>query len=123
MSSRKNNGDCVSICDDSSDDDDSDDEENHKQNNKKMKTKNKGNKKKESVKVPFNLGYSCKHGALTFVLFILLMSDVFIERVMGKTKMNLVEGRTPTKKGICVIGLCLVMGMILLGALLSFEKI
>lgn len=69
------------------------------------------------------MSHSCKLGLMTFVIFVLIMSDVFVERVMGKAKLGLIDGRTPTKKGICAQGLIIVIALIILDFLISHEKI
>lgn len=66
---------------------------------------------------------SCKLGILIFVLFLLVMSDVFVERVMSKSSIGLVNGRTPTKKGMCAQGIVIVIAFICLDFLVSKEKI
>jgi short subunit fatty acids transporter len=91
--------------------DDSDDDVDIVKNTRKKKTPT------------YRFGHSCKLSILMFVAFILIMSDVFVERVMAKTKMGLVLGRTPTKKGICAQGVILVLSLIVLDFLISKEKI
>lgn len=103
----------IEKCDDDSDDSDDDDDVNIVSKKKKKK-----NTKKE-----YSFGHSCKLSALTFVMFILIMSDVFIERVMAKTKLDLVTGRTPTKKGMCAQGILLAMSLMVLDFLINKEKI
>ena len=81
---------------------------------------------KKRVKKPkkeYKFAHSCKLSILMFVMFILIMSDVFIERVMAKTKLDLVTGRTPTKKGICAQGVTLVLALIAIDFLITKEKI
>lgn len=70
---------------------------------------------------PFNLGRSAKHGGFAFLAFILLMSDVFVLRVMGRANMDLVSGRCPTKKGIVVCGLLLALSVIVFDFLITKE--
>jgi hypothetical protein len=103
--------DCVAINRDDSDDDSDDDVE------------IMPNKHKKSSKISIEFGHTAKLGILTFILFLLIMSDVFIERVLGKTTLGLVTGRTPTKKGICAQGVILVLAMTIIHILITNEKI
>lgn len=107
--------DAAAICSDDSDSSDSDDENTVDTKQKKVRH--------NKTKHVYDFGKSCKLGCFMFIVFILIMSDVFIERVMSKSKMDLVSGRTPTKKGICVQGILIVIAIILLDFLICKEKI
>jgi hypothetical protein len=105
-----------------SDSDNSDDGEN--KNGVKGKKKNK--KKDKYSRYPSisdNVTHSVKLGVLSFVFYILVMSDVFIERVMSKVSPQLVEGRVPTRKGICVQGVLLIIGIIIIDIMIAGEKL
>jgi hypothetical protein len=80
-------------------------------------------KMRKNTNAKYEFGHSCKLSALMFIMFILIMSDVFIERVMSKTKLDLVTGRTPTKKGMCAQGVILALSLIVLDFLINKEKI
>ena len=103
--------DCVAINRDDSDDDSDDEIE--------VVT----TKRKTPSKMALDFGNCTKLGIVTFIMFLLIMSDVFIERVLSTTKMGLVVGRIPTKKGICAQGVILVIAMTILHILISNEKI
>lgn len=107
--------DAVAINRDDSSDDESD-------GDVEVVQKKKSQRKKQS-RNEYSLGHSCKLSMLMFIMFILIMSDVFIERVMSKTNLDLVTGRVPTKKGICAQGVVLVFALIVLDFLISKEKI
>lgn len=77
----------------------------------------------ETQSKAFDLGKSMKLAGFTFVTFILLMSDVFVLRVMDRQNYNLVSGRCPTKKGLGCIGLLLAMSMVVLDFLIVKEKL
>lgn len=72
---------------------------------------------------PFKLGHTAKLAGFTFLTFILLSSDVFISRVMGRSGVGLVSGQYPTKKGIMVQGLLLALGVIVFEFLICKEKL
>jgi hypothetical protein len=74
-------------------------------------------------KSSFDLIHSAKLGFFVLLLFILLMSDVFIERVMAKVGVGLVDGRIPTTRGIAIQGLLLVIGLIIFDFLITKETI
>jgi hypothetical protein len=122
MSSKRNKNNYDSDSDSDSDSSSSDDE--HEKNLKKKKQL-KGKKKKGngSPNQTRNMLNSVKLGLISFVFYILIMSDVFVERVMSKTNVGLVEGRTPTKKGICAQGILLIIGIIIIDLLITKEKI
>ena len=71
----------------------------------------------------FDLGRSVKLASFTFVAFVLLMSDVFVLRVLNRQDYDLVSGRCPTKKGLGCIGVLLVMSMVVLDFLIVKEKL
>lgn len=81
------------------------------------------NDTKSSPKTPFKLGHTTKLAGFTFLTFILLSSDVFISRVMGRSSADLVLGQYPTKKGIVVQGLLLSMAVIVFEFLICKEKL
>lgn len=111
----KKRSDSTLICRDESDSDDSDADD-----EPVIVKKKTGCKKKPVV---YDLSRSCKLSFVVFIVFILAMSDVFVERVMAKTKLDLVSGRAPTKKGICAQGLLIVLAIIVLDFLICKEKI
>jgi hypothetical protein len=74
-------------------------------------------------KVEFRLGHTTKLAGFIFLMFILLSSDVFISRVMGRSGVDLVAGQYPTKKGIMVQGLLLSMAVIVFEFLICKEKL
>lgn len=74
-------------------------------------------------KVEFRLGHTAKLAGFTFLIFILLSSDVFISRVMGRSGVDLVAGQYPTKKGIIVQGLLLAIAVIVFEFLICKEKL
>ena len=55
-----------------------------------------------------------KMAIIIFILFIFLMSNMFIEMVLSKISSSLVEGNNPTSKGIIVLGAMLVVLYLLL---------
>ena len=69
----------------------------------------------------FDMWHSLKLGMYVFVIYIILMSDVFVDRVMAKASLGLVEGRSPTAYGTAVQGVVLVIGMIIVDFLGSKE--
>jgi hypothetical protein len=71
----------------------------------------------------FDLGRSMKLSGFGFVAFILLMSDVFVLRVLGRQNYDLVSGRCPTKKGLVCIGVLLAMSLVVLDFLIVKEKL
>ena len=71
----------------------------------------------------FDMGKSMKLAGFSFIAFILLMSDVFILRVLDRQNMDFVSGRCPTKKGLCCIGVLLAMSMVVLDFLIVKEKL
>jgi hypothetical protein len=71
----------------------------------------------------FDFVSSGKLAFYAFLVFVVLMSDVFIERVLAGSGIGLVEGRNPTKKGIVVQGVLLSLGLIALDFLISKEKL
>jgi hypothetical protein len=95
--------------DDDSDSDDADDESDDSAEHTQPKS--------------FALGKSVKLAGLTFLAFILLMSDVFVLRVMDRAGVGLVSGRCPSVKGIVVQGILLVLAMILFDFLIAKEKL
>jgi hypothetical protein len=72
---------------------------------------------------PFKLGRSAKLAGFTFLAFILLMSDVFVLRVMDRANVGLVSGRCPTKKGLVAQGVLLAFAMIIFDFLITKEKL
>jgi hypothetical protein len=123
MSSKRNklysDSDSDSDSDCSSDDEDSRDVK--KKNTKKKKVL-RGRERHPSSSGR-DIIHSVKLGLISFVFYILIMSDVFVERVMSKTTFGLVEGRSPTKKGICAQGVLLIIGVIIIDLLIMKEKI
>lgn len=77
----------------------------------------------EQPKVSFKLGHTAKLAGFTFLTFILLSSDVFISRVMGRSGVDLVDGQYPTKKGIAIQGLLLAIAIIVFEFLICKEKL
>jgi hypothetical protein len=92
--------------DDNDDDDDEDDEDDE-----------------PKILKPFSLGRSAKLAGFTFLAFILLMSDVFVLRIMDRANMDLVSGRCPTKKGLIAQGVLLAFAMIVFDFLITKEKL
>lgn len=84
---------------------------------------NDGDQSDAEPKESFKLGHTAKLAGFTFLTFILLSSDVFISRVMGRSGADLVAGQYPTKKGIAVQGLLLAMGVIVFEFLICKEKL
>ena len=79
----------------------------------------RGNKK-----LKYNeFSYNCKLSIFVFVIFIIITSDVFVDRIMGKSNMGLVSGRTVTRKGLCAQGLALTISVMILSVLITSEKI
>ena len=60
-----------------------------------------------------------KTAILLFILFILVSSDVFIDRVLSSSDNAYVEGRSCTVKGTIVQGLIISLGFILIHALVN----
>ena len=71
----------------------------------------------------FDLGHSMKLAGFSFIAFILLMSDVFVLRVLNRQDYDLVSGRCPTKKGLGCIGVLLAMSIVVLDFLIVKEKL
>lgn len=55
-----------------------------------------------------------KMAIIIFILFIFLMSNMFIEMVLAKISSSLVEGNNPTSKGIIILGSMLAILYLLL---------
>lgn len=82
-----------------------------------------GDQSDDEPKESFKLGHTAKLAGFTFLTFILLSSDVFISRVMGRSGADLVTGQYPTKKGIAIQGMLLAMGVIIFEFLICKEKL
>jgi hypothetical protein len=74
-------------------------------------------------KTEFKLGHTVKLAGFMFLTFILLSSDVFITRVLGRSGVDLVSGQYPTKKGIAVQAVLLAMSTIIFEFLICKEKL
>lgn len=64
-----------------------------------------------------------KMAIFLFIIFILVSSDVFIEKVLSGKDSTYVEGRYATSKGTMVQGILLVFGYILVSILISCDYI
>lgn len=64
-----------------------------------------------------------KISVLIFILFIIINSDVFIDRILSDKAGTYVEGRHPTGKGTVIQGMLLSVGYILLHVLVSCDYI
>jgi hypothetical protein len=71
----------------------------------------------------FDLGFMAKLSFFTFIIFLMLSSDVFVERVMGHMSQCLVDGRNPSKLGILTQGLVLMASVIVMAYAITKEKI
>ncbi len=69
----------------------------------------------------FDFTRAGKLAIFVVLLFFLLMSDVFIERVMGRINPGLIDGRIPTRRGIMVQGVLLAIGFIVFDFLITKE--
>lgn len=54
-----------------------------------------------------------KMSFLIFIIFIIITSDVFVEKIMGNNK-NYIEGRNVTTQGACIQGLLMSIVYLLL---------
>lgn len=63
-----------------------------------------------------------KISILLFILFILISSDVFIDRVLSGTG-NYTEGRQVTSKGVLAQGTVLALGYIIVSCLVTYNFI
>jgi hypothetical protein len=70
---------------------------------------------------PFSFGHSCKMGMIVSVMFVIIMSDVFIERVLGRISSDLVNDRNASTRGMGAQLVVLVMAMIVMDYLISRE--
>jgi hypothetical protein len=70
--------------------------------------------------IPLNTNI-VKTTVFLFVLFILLHSDVFVDRVLSSSDNSYVEGRSLTTKGTIIQGVLLSLGYVLIHALISSE--
>lgn len=64
-----------------------------------------------------------KKSIFLFIIFILISSDVFIDRVLTTKDNKYVEGRTCTPNGVFVQGMVLVIGYILIDTLVNMDHI
>jgi hypothetical protein len=64
-----------------------------------------------------------KTSIFLFILFILISSDVFIDRILSSPDNSYAEGRCCTTKGIVVQGILLSLGFILIHILVSCDCI
>ena len=64
-----------------------------------------------------------KTSIFIFILFILISSDVFIDRILSSTDNTYTEGRHCTAKGTVAQGLLLSIGFILIHTLVSCSYI
>jgi hypothetical protein len=64
-----------------------------------------------------------KTAVFLFILFILISSDVFIDRILSSTDNSYAEGRQCTTKGTVVQGILLSLGFIIIHTLVSYEYI
>lgn len=71
----------------------------------------------------FSLSKSIKLSILSAVLLLIMMTDVFVERVLEPMNPTFVYNRGPTRKGLVVISMMLAMGMIVLDFLIRIDKI
>lgn len=59
-----------------------------------------------------------KTAVFLFILFIVVSSDVFIDRILSSTDNAYVEGRIPTTRGTLVQGVLLSLGYVCIHALI-----
>lgn len=71
----------------------------------------------------FDFMHSAKLAIFMFLVYLVVMSDVFIERVMSPVGADLVVGRIPTRKGMVIQGLLLATGLIVMDFLIGKEVI
>lgn len=64
-----------------------------------------------------------KTSVFVFILFILLSSDVFIDRILSTSDNSYAEGRNCTTKGTIVQGLILSIGFILIHTLILNDYV
>lgn len=64
-----------------------------------------------------------KKSIFLFIIFILISSDVFIDRVLTTRDNRYVEGRMCTLNGVLVQGIILVIGYILIDVLVNMDHI
>lgn len=64
-----------------------------------------------------------KKSLLIFIIFIVVHSDMFIDRVMSKYSRDLTSGRQCTDKGTMVQGLIVAIGFILINFLVESDYI
>lgn len=60
-----------------------------------------------------------KMAIFIFILFMFLMSNMFIEMVLAKISNKLVEGNNPTSHGILVLGIIMTIGYLLFDLLVK----
>ena len=70
----------------------------------------------------FGMG-TFKTAVFLFIFFILISSDVFIDRVLSSPDNSYTEGRQCTAKGTVVQGVLLSLGFILIHALVTYNYI
>lgn len=64
-----------------------------------------------------------KTSVFLFILFILVSSDVFIDRVLSSADNAYAEGRTCTQKGTLAQGLVIAIGFIIIHTLITKDYI
>lgn len=71
----------------------------------------------------FDLKFITKLSGFAFILFVMLNTDVFIERVLGRMHTSLVDGRSPTMSGVFVQGLIFSVTLIGIAYAVAMEKL
>ncbi len=71
----------------------------------------------------YNFWKSAKVAFILSIIFIFMMTDVFVERVLERMNGSFVSDRRPTMSGIVAQALILTMSAIVLDYLITTEKI
>lgn len=77
----------------------------------------------ENTLKSFSLAQSVKLAIASSILFLFMMTDVFLEQVLEPINATLVYNRSLTRKGIVSIAILLAMGIIVLDFLIGMDKI
>lgn len=71
----------------------------------------------------FRLGHSCTLGFVVLIIYVLVLSDVFVERVMAPMGNQLVNNSLVTTRGVMAQGILIAMALIVMDFLLSGRYI
>lgn len=64
-----------------------------------------------------------KFAGIMFFIYVVIMSDIFVSRVLAQMSPTFAEGNTPSRTGIFVQGFMLVVLMVVVSELVDSDKI